>query len=523
MVFVYEGVISLLAALDLAVPDLPAMLPSLFTPLLLMLVSMVFFSTLVSNLAVFYLSEDLALLKMSPVSSGAMFSSRLLLSLFYSSWMAIVIGVPALLGLWQYFKTSFIAVLLAFFTGFLLFLSAGALSYIVIALFVRFVPFNRVRSIVKLAGVSLLLLLLAMAQLLQGDAGDGEALQFLEFAGYFENFVSPFNPCYWAAAIAASHITGSGTPVWTYWGALTGMTAGLLFAGYSAFSRWYNQSSDLLTDPPRSGRSAVYKPDLFDKVTGVLPRMLRAIMRKDLRLQLRDPAQILQLLLLCLIIGVYLTHLKMISSISGLDPGLQRWWKAALLVINFMMCSLTLSAVCTRFVYPAVALEGKSFWILQKSPVAIYSLLWWKIACWSIPITLMYSVTLAAGVLIIIPPPGLLPVTLIMTVITPVTLAGLSLAFGALYAEFDWEHVSQLSSSGGSLLTMLFLFVMQLFHGAAYGLLLILSNRFLEGIDRLIISLPAAVIIIAFVTTLSWLLIHAVSRRAHQRLSSDTI
>lgn len=113
------------------------------------------------------------------------------------------------------------------------------------------------------------------------------------------------------------------------------------------------------------------------------------------------------------------------------------------------------TAVCTRFVYPSVSYEGRSFWVLQASPLSAADILQLKFRCWLLPITVLSTIFFVSGAIVI---GGALWVVLInafTSVVMCYGITGLALGLGAAFAYFEWEHPSQLVAGFGSFVFML--------------------------------------------------------------------
>src|ERR1700741_844178 len=96
-----------------------------------------------------------------------------------------------------------------------------------------------------------------------------------------------------------------------------------------------------------------------------------AVIRKDLRLFLRDATQWSQLFLLAALVVVYLLNIKNLA----IQLPMVRWIVS---FINLGLAGFVLAALSVRFLFPSVSIEGRSFWIIRTIPVSFRSLLWCK-------------------------------------------------------------------------------------------------------------------------------------------------
>jgi ABC-2 type transport system permease protein len=113
------------------------------------------------------------------------------------------------------------------------------------------------------------------------------------------------------------------------------------------------------------------------------------------------------------------------------------------------------SSICTRVVFSAVSLEGRHFWLLQTAPLSTKEILTSKLLAWFIPVSIVSAVLFAAGAYIIIGRPELLLFYVILSLFVSYGIVGLGIGLGAYFADFTWEHPSQLALSLGSFIYML--------------------------------------------------------------------
>ena len=96
----------------------------------------------------------------------------------------------------------------------------------------------------------------------------------------------------------------------------------------------------------------------------------RALMMKDLRTFLREPAQWGQSVLVFGLLFLYTANLRRIV-FDYHDP----FWSVVTSYLNLLVCSLSLSTLTTRFIFPQISLEGQRLWLLGLSPMPLSRLL----------------------------------------------------------------------------------------------------------------------------------------------------
>jgi ABC-2 type transport system permease protein len=149
-----------------------------------------------------------------------------------------------------------------------------------------------------------------------------------------------------AHALLALHLTARfGTHhFYTAWHRV--MTAGPWFRGNAAAKPWFRRP--VPEQPTRAGRSE------------------RALLAKDVRTFLREPAQWGQCLVIFSLLFIYTLNLQ------RLGHNLQStFWVTVISHLNLLVCCLALSTLTTRFVFPQISLEGQRLWILGLSPLSL--------------------------------------------------------------------------------------------------------------------------------------------------------
>ena len=169
---------------------------------------------------------------------------------------------------------------------------------------------------------------------------------------------------------------------------------------------------------------------------------VRALIAKEIRTLTRDVAQWSQLFMMAALLFIYLYNVRMLP--LGGDA------RATIVAYaNLGMAGFVVAAICLRFAYPSVSSEGKSFWMVQVSPVSYRQLLGVKLLVYGVPLTLVAvlltafaNVILAAGVIVWL-------FTIPASAIIAFTLVSLGVGMGALSPNFDAENPLQVGLSLG--------------------------------------------------------------------------
>jgi ABC-2 type transport system permease protein len=171
---------------------------------------------------------------------------------------------------------------------------------------------------------------------------------------------------------------------------------------------------------------------------------------KDVRAFLRDPAQWAQVAIFFGIMGIYVVNIRNLR--YDFSRG---FWLHLVSTLNLVATSLTLATLSTRFVFPAVSLEGRAFWVLGLAPVRRREILHGKLA-----FALLGSLVVAEGLVgvsnwMLRMPGEVFVAHAVAVAFICVGLTGLALGLGALYPNYRETSPSRIVSGFGGTLTLL--------------------------------------------------------------------
>jgi len=434
---------------------LPAELP--LGLLLLVLFMMLLLSNAVAAFGALFMARDLELLLASPITRGTFFFGKLFEVCLNSSWMAIIIAGPAIAAFGSCFHAGisfYITCLLAVIPYFLL---PSSIALIVVTLFTRFISLARTRELMILCVALFLTLLYIASQLI--SPGENSVQNVNDLLGLIAVLSVPntdWMPSFWAAHAMAAELEFSNMPSLSYLAPLYTSTAVAIALSYLTvrfcYDEAFTRSRSLVHGRKRSSQVT---HDLFAKLTPFLSSDARALVSKELKSFARDITQTLQLFLLLGIIVIYLYNFRVLQGVDSLPAGVRLWWQAFLMIINISIGDFVITAICTRFVFPSISLEGASFWILQSAPLTLQRLLCLKFWIWYLPVAFIAGLIFAAGALALRADVAVIILNVISSAVICYGIVGLAIGFGAHFANFDWEHASQLAASFGSLVFML--------------------------------------------------------------------
>jgi ABC-2 type transport system permease protein len=238
-------------------------------------------------------------------------------------------------------------------------MAAGALGAQLLA---RLIPLLR-RGLRGIIIVACLAVAAGFTLAVSGAENHKEPVTFMsEVIGRLRFAENPLLPSWWAQQA----FTGALASRWNDWVWFTGLllanAAGIAVVAEFVAARRYRRDLDALAGRPddTTSRNATraWRPLPF------LPADLALLAAKDLRLFLRDPAQVLQFTAFFGLLTFYILMLPRLGKAFAFDE----WWRPAVSVLNLTAIGMALSTFTGRFVYPLLSLEGRRLWVLALAP-----------------------------------------------------------------------------------------------------------------------------------------------------------
>ncbi len=122
--------------------------------------------------------------------------------------------------------------------------------------------------------------------------------------------------------------------------------------------------------------------------------------------------------------------------------------------LNLGLAGFVVAAVAARFVFPAVSLEGKAFWLVRASPLGLKGFLWSKFWISFFPLLLLGEALIIITSLFL----GTLPLIRWIGIVTiffiTLSITGLGIGVGAAYPKFNWENVAKIPTGFGGIVFM---------------------------------------------------------------------
>ena len=433
----------------------PVLAERLLAMVLLSFFSILVFSNVVTALSTYYLSADLGLLLASPISRSALHTGRFLETLWDSSWMIVLFGLPIFLayGVVHHAGAAFYLMVAAVVP--LLLVLPCALGITITMLLVRAFPARNTKDFFLLLSVVTAALLYVYLRLLQPQRllRPEEFSNFLQFIAAVQTPASPFLPSSWAtnALIPFLSPRPGQNPLLQYLALATSTMAayvGCSMIAERVYASGYSRS--------QAGRRArVTGLPVWDRWFARLPmrQVTRALVLKDLKRFVRDTTQWSQLILLGALVVMYVYNFRALPPAGTLLA--QFYLDHLLAFLNLSLAGFVMSSVAVRLLYPSVSLEGKAFWLLQSAPIPMRRVWWSKFWSGVGPLAVLGLSLLVLGNRAL----GVGGVTLAVSVATlalmTFPIAAMGLWIGSLYPQFDHENAAKIPSSFGGIVYMM--------------------------------------------------------------------
>jgi ABC-2 type transport system permease protein len=236
--------------------------------------------------------------------------------------------------------------------------ATGAVGALLLA---RFIPLLR-RGF---KGIILLVLAALMASsvlVLGGLEHRAQPATFMrEVTGKLAFAENPYLPPWWTQQALDAALTRRWGE-WLYFLGLLLSTASVLaVVGEWLAGRRLRRDLDAVIGRPEPHAARRSRPW---RLLPLLSPDLGLLAAKDLRLFLRDPAQVLQFTAFFGLLGFYLLMLPRIGTAFMFDA----WWRPAVSLLNLTAVAMALATFTGRFVYPLLSLEGRRLWVLVLAP-----------------------------------------------------------------------------------------------------------------------------------------------------------
>jgi len=430
----------------------PLLAGKLLGLLLISFVAILLLSNIIAALSSFFLARDLDLLMSAPVDWLPMYASRLFETALHSSWMVLLLSLPVLAAYGLAFDGGLLYVAAAI-AGFIPFLIIpAALGSAVTLVLVNVFPARRTRDILSVIGVLAAAGLVVLFRLVRPEqlARPEGFRSLVEFISVLRGSSSPFLPSDWLQRVLMGSLTGRSDPLPLY--LLWSTAAGLVVLGALLHWRLYAIGFTRAQEGAQRFAREGAGTRLLRRLLSPLGTLRRELVLKELRIFFRDSTQWSQLILLAVLVVVYVVNIRYLP-LTG--EGMTFFIVNVIPFLNLALSGFVLASIAARFLFPAVSLEGRTWWLLRSSAMSMGDLLWAKFWTGTLPLlVLAVGIVTVTNVLLQVSP-FMFAVSVGTITLVTFAIAGLAIGFGTLYPRFESENAAQIPTSFGGLLFMM--------------------------------------------------------------------
>ncbi|NMC64474.1 MAG: hypothetical protein GYA55_15015 [SAR324 cluster bacterium] len=430
--------------------------------ILSLILMILFFMLLASCVAIafgtLFMGQDLDLILSSPVNSVDFFFGKFFSVLLGSSWMPVVFISPLILAFGQFYSVPVTFYLWSLGAIIPYFVIPSAIALSLATFFVLVIPSNRNREAMLIVIFSFLygiyILVDFIGNIQSSGGGTSEIIRIISILSAHSIQWLPSN---WAAIFLSAWLDSEPQQIqWEYFAILNLVAVSLVSFSYLIVTllhfRGFARSQD---NKLASQFHTQYIRWFLRNVLPFIPEQIRAMIEKEIKTVSRDISQVVQLIMLMAICVVYIYNLKIFAAFESVPVQDKVWWQNFLYGSNIAIGAFITTAISTRFIFPSISLEGKGYWILQNAPMGLGDILKAKFICWLPPVVVISCVLFGAGAFAVKASVVALILNMGAAVFISLGIVGMALGMGAIFANFAWEHSSQLSAGLGNFLFML--------------------------------------------------------------------
>ena len=428
----------------------------LLSMVLLTFFSILVFSNIVASLSTFYLSGELDILLSSPVKIEDIFRAKFIETIVDSSWMTLIYGLPVFIAYGMVFKASlpyYLGLILAIVP--FLIIPAGV-GIIVTMLLVNAFPARRAKDILVLLGLLFFVVIYILFRMLRPEKlVDPDTFPTLvQYLTAMRAPVSPLLPSYWATETLSPLLRSVKGEALFYLLMLWSTAAASMVIGEWVSGRIYYTGWSRSQEGKKSSISRSPAADAFFRLLSLPFRgKMRAIVLKDVKLFFRDTSQWSQLFLLFALMVVYIYSFKLLPLERAEMPSF--YLQNLLSFLNLGMVGFVTSAVAVRFVFPAVSLEGASFWIIRAAPLSVRDFLWGKFWSSLLPLLVLAEILIVLSNTLLKVTPFMMDLGVVTVFMMTFGITSLGVGLGAVFPKFKHENVAQIPTGFGGIVYML--------------------------------------------------------------------
>mgnify|MGYP000044058414 CR=1 FL=1 len=416
---------------------------------LLITFAMIVVSSIIISMTTLYYSSDLKFLFSCPIKMRFLFMDKSMDTIFYSSWTLMLAILPYIIALARV-KNFGILFYISYFAAIIPFIMIAAAFGILFSMVIMYLfPSSRTRDITWIIGslsvgfVYVLFRFSRPERLIRPNALEVVA----QYINYLQSPTAEYLPSWWLTKGMMSFASGHWGDFALYFFYLLSVSimvyVFIIWLSEKFYQKGFSGAQSGVKF--RGNRSDFFEQKLSTKI-GFLKEIF-IVVWKDRLLFLRDARYWTQIVLIVSLILVYLFSIKQLP----LDS---QNIKSLVSFLNVGVAGFVIAAINLRFVFPAVSLEGKSYWILRSSPVKTETLMAAKLIVSGVPAMLVAVILVFFSNKLLEADFFISFLTFATIIISSIVVSVMAIGIGAIFPDFSMENIHQIESSYGGFLYM---------------------------------------------------------------------
>jgi len=432
----------------------PVLTERLLIIVLVSFLAVLLMSNMVTALTTFYLAADVRLLLAAPVGARRLHQARFIETMVASSWMVLLFGLPIFLAYGAVYRPGPLYYLATVMVLIPFLVIPAALGVLVTTGLVLVFPARRAREALLVGSAALIALAYLLLRLIRPErlASPNELAGFAAFLAGFEAPASPFLPSTWAVEVLMPSLgQRAGEPLF-YLGMLISTAAMAYVACALVVERVFLAAWSRAQEGRVRAAGERTLSRWLRNATAPAPHLPGLLFVKDCTIFFRDPTQWSQLLLLLALVVVYVYNFSVLPIDDG--SALAATLRDVVAFANLGLAAFVTASVAVRFVYPAVSLEGRSWWVLRSAPVPLGAIWWSKFWIAFLPLALLGELLIVVTGRFLGTAPALTLVFMATLLLVIAAIVSMGLAFGAAYPRLDTHNAAQIATGFGGVVYM---------------------------------------------------------------------
>jgi ABC-2 type transport system permease protein len=409
--------------------------------------AMLVFSCMVSAVSTLFLSRDNEILFASPCAPADLYFMRYVTTSLYTSWMMIIFSIPVFAAYGEVFHAGWIYWLLLPATILATAAIASGFGMTITVVLVNIFPARRTKDIVLYLSLCFGIFIYIMFRLMRPEdlVNPEKYGHFIDYLSTISTPAGPYVPGAWAANLLSGYLLDREID-WLLGGLLLVTPVALYVLGEIAMELWFfagfSKSQESFGGYRRFRAGKKYSQN-----------RLAWIFRKETKLFLRDSAEWSQIFMIAALVIVYLYNFKALP--VERSPFQEEYVTNIISFLNIGLTGFIMASLSVRFVYPSIGAEGGSFYILHSAPLSLNRYLFYKYLFYVIPFTALTLILLIVSNSMLNIEGPMWWISIITGTLITLTVVGLALGFGSMYADFK---AANRTAALGNMGAILFLF-----------------------------------------------------------------